>query len=119
MTLLYPGADDDGPACTEGCDAGQCGCPGSDELIAEMVSVGYCHNCDNECEWVECDVCGGEGGSCPHEYSPIEYGPEDWDECEQCEGQGGWQVCRTCEGEPETVAVLKAAAAMTRKDSRE
>lgn len=33
MTRLYPGCDDDGPVCTEGCDPGQCGCPGSDDLF--------------------------------------------------------------------------------------
>ena len=59
-------------------------------VLDDMV---YCEYCSSGMLWEDCDVCGGEGGSSPYEYSPIEYDPDDWDVCDQCRGKGGWWMC--------------------------
>ena len=58
----------------------------------------YCARCGGEMAWIECDTCGGEGGECDEDY------PDEYVECGNCDGYGGWNVCanspRFCEDSP-------------------
>lgn len=47
-------------------------------------------------EWVECWNCGGEGGRDGEELmmeDPLWYSEDDFEECDVCNGKGGWNVC--------------------------
>jgi hypothetical protein len=54
-----------------------------------------CKCCDTD--WVECYQCGAEGGRGYDDdlqfEDPMWYQPGDWEECDICEGKGGWSVC--------------------------
>lgn len=46
--------------------------------------------------WHTCDHCGGYGGRDGDELmeeDPLWYGPDDYETCDICEGNGGWPVC--------------------------
>lgn len=47
--------------------------------------------------WVPCWSCGGEGGQDAHDDDAINYAPgEEWNGCDECRGNGGWNVCPDC-----------------------
>ena len=61
----------------------------------------YCEHCGDEMDWEDCDQCGGEGefGWETLQFEdPLWYSEDDIEMCEQCEGMGGWWLCRntTC-----------------------
>jgi len=56
----------------------------------------YCNICGSNLEWIECWSCGGEGGRGWEDLQcedPLWYSPEDFIECDICEGNGGWLEC--------------------------
>lgn len=47
-------------------------------------------------EWVDCWSCGGAGGTEPgdlYDEDPLWYSPDDTEDCQICEGAGGWNDC--------------------------
>ncbi len=52
-----------------------------------------CPICGSDMDWLDCDLCGGEGGCAPYQYDPISYAEDDWIQCAQCNGEGGWALC--------------------------
>ena len=58
-----------------------------------------CAKCGYECEWEECNACGGEGGHDGYEEDPNWYQPGEMTTCCQCGGTGGewWCENRQCE----------------------
>ena len=58
-----------------------------------------CAKCGYECEWEECNACGGEGGHDGYEEDPNWYQPGEMTTCCQCNGSGGdwWCENRDCE----------------------
>lgn len=52
-----------------------------------------CPRCGSDCEFQDCDACGGEGSHDFAEDDPIQYGPSDVVPCDMCDGQGGWWRC--------------------------
>jgi len=65
--------------------------------VLEGAVSGTCHEC--KCcstAWHECEHCGGEGGRDGDELmeeDPLWYSQDDHEECDVCEGKGGWNVC--------------------------
>lgn len=57
-----------------------------------------CPKCGSEeCTRETCWQCSGEGGFDEHDYDPINYGPgEETTECEECNGEGSYWICRAC-----------------------
>ena len=50
--------------------------------------------CGSDMEWIECPDCAGEGYHDDlYEQDPTWYGPDDIEECETCQGKGGWYRC--------------------------
>lgn len=43
---------------------------------------------DDGSEIWDCWQCGGEGGFNNHEVDPLWYPPDDWEECDICQGKG-------------------------------
>lgn len=46
--------------------------------------------------WHECENCGGEGGRDGDELmeeDPLWYSQDDYEQCDICDGKGGWYVC--------------------------
>lgn len=68
------------------------------ELVRESDEYGPdCPKCGAEMDWEECEECDGEGGWYPHEISPIEYpDPDELSPCQICDGAGGWWRCGAC-----------------------
>ena len=69
----------------------------------------FCPDCGQDMDWIDCDLCGGEGyfdGETLMEEDPLWYGPDDIERCEQCEGKGGWWWCsnRECRDAKDTDA---------------
>src|ERR1700722_13538017 len=58
-----------------------------------------CARCNYDCEWTECNACGGEGGHDGYEEDPNWYQPGEMTTCCQCNGSGGdwWCENRDCE----------------------
>jgi DnaJ-class molecular chaperone len=52
-----------------------------------------CKICGNFLDWEECQQCQGDGGRFPYEDLPFEYAPDEWERCDFCDGQGGYHVC--------------------------
>lgn len=55
-----------------------------------------CEECGSDSLWESCWQCGGEGGQDGYdlmEEDPLWYGPDDYRECDICEGKGGYYVC--------------------------
>jgi hypothetical protein len=55
-----------------------------------------CPHCDEPMDWVDYDLCGGEGEfdwERLQEEDPLWYQPGDTEPCEQCSGVGGWEWC--------------------------
>lgn len=42
--------------------------------------------CGHELEFATCWACEGSGGSFPAEDFPLEYGPDEWEPCDECKG---------------------------------
>lgn len=67
----------------------------------------FCPDCGQDMDYIDCDLCGGEGyfdGEALMEIDPLWYGPDDTERCEQCDGKGGWWWCsnRDCQSKKET-----------------
>jgi hypothetical protein len=55
-----------------------------------------CEHCEEPMDWVDCDLCGGEGEfdwERLQEEDPLCYQPGDVEKCTQCNGVGGWEWC--------------------------
>lgn len=53
-----------------------------------------CPICGAELDWIDCEMCGGQGGFDAWEEDPINFWPgEDWVVCEFCKGEGGYLGC--------------------------
>ena len=67
-----------------------------DDYSCDVEADPCCEVCGSALEWVDCDLCGGEGGFDGDELmeqDPLWYGPDDYERCEQCQGRGGWWWC--------------------------
>lgn len=56
----------------------------------------YCKDCGEEMEWQECWSCGGEGGRGWEDLQfedPLWFSPDDFIDCDECEGKGGMWIC--------------------------
>ncbi len=56
----------------------------------------YCKDCGEEMEWQECYSCGGEGGRGWEDLQfedPLWYSPDDFIDCDVCEGKSGMWIC--------------------------
>jgi hypothetical protein len=65
-------------------------CPSCQEDIK------YCCKCGEEMEWKECWNCGGKGGRDWEDLQfedPLWYSPDDFVECDECNGVGGFWIC--------------------------
>lgn len=60
-----------------------------------------CARCgSSDVDRVDCWNCGGEGyrdGVDLMEEDPLWYGPDDIERCGECDGQGGWWECYSCQ----------------------
>ena len=56
-----------------------------------------CQTCGDEPEWIECWQCFGYGDFDLYEEDPILYAPGQTAACDECNGEGGWLICRNCE----------------------
>lgn len=72
----------------------------NDSILAEQAeplpSPHICPYCQYDEEWRECWQCGGAGQTEPgelYEEDPMWYGPEDVEQCHECDGAGGWWQC--------------------------
>lgn len=61
-----------------------------DDEVDEFVD---CPQCGGPQEWETCHQCQGEGGRDLYEEDPIAYEPNDWEDCRICDGLGGYLVC--------------------------
>lgn len=67
----------------------------------DLVGIAYrgsdgaatCCLCDNECEWQDCQACGGDGYFDGYEEDPNWYEPGEDVPCRECRGQGGYYYC--------------------------
>jgi hypothetical protein len=58
-----------------------------------------CPTCSNYLEWVQCDVCCGDGyfdSDELMELDPLWYSDGDIEDCEDCHGKGGDWHCDSC-----------------------
>lgn len=58
-----------------------------------------CPTCGDWLEWVQCDVCAGDGyfdSDELMELDPLWYSDGDTEDCEDCAGKGGDWFCETC-----------------------
>lgn len=63
-----------------------------------------CPKCGNARESVECWQCAGAGGRNGDdlmEEDPLWYSPDDWEDCDICNGEGYWWMCHTCANKEE------------------
>lgn len=66
-----------------------------------------CDVCGSCLEYEDCWNCGGKGGRDGDdlmEEDPLWYCEEDWEDCDICEGQGGYWVCTNAENHPKETA---------------
>lgn len=59
-----------------------------------------CKKCGSDDHWETCYSCGGEGGTDVDELmmeDPLWYSPDDFRECDVCDGKGGYYVCLACD----------------------
>lgn len=52
-----------------------------------------CPECQAESQWSVCWQCSGEAGWDLYESDPIQRAPGEWEECDFCDGKGGYWVC--------------------------
>ncbi len=58
------------------------------------MSNGLCDRC--KCcstDWESCEQCGGDGFLELYDHDPLYYDPDDTEDCQWCEGKGGWPLC--------------------------
>lgn len=56
----------------------------------------YCTICGGYMDWVDCWQCGGTGGRDGDDLmqeDPFWYTLDDWEECDICQGKGGYREC--------------------------
>jgi len=77
-----------------------CNCKTQDEcgylFTDEDNEYSSCPDCGSDSRWETCWQCGGEGGQDGEdlmEEDPLWYGPDDFRQCDICEGKGGYYVC--------------------------
>lgn len=57
----------------------------------------YCANCGAFLDWVDCWNGCDDGWFDEYEDDAINFAPgEEYRQCSQCEGKGGWLVCGNC-----------------------
>lgn len=84
----------------------------TDPIIADFPPIDghdyecQCARCGSSCEYVRCEMCGGEGldgHDCGEDICCCLH-PEDNVDCDTCKGHGGWYQCLStaafCEGNP-------------------
>lgn len=65
---------------------------------AEEFDYPCCKKCGGDLEWIDCWQHDCEDGWYDlHDEDPINYEPGDRARCNECDGNGGWSVCRACE----------------------
>lgn len=62
---------------------------------------------DCGCQWEDCWQCGGDGCHDLYEEDPIAFAPGESEECDVCDGAGGW-VAHSCHGDSGDIAGTKA-----------
>ena len=73
---------------------------------AAMFDVPSCGRCGSDCDWSDCEHCGGEGldgHDCGEDCCACLF-PEENRQCDICRGAGGWWTCcasgEWCEANP-------------------
>jgi hypothetical protein len=61
-----------------------------------------CSKCGSDPDWVDCWKCGGQCEFDLYEEDPLYYRPGDTELCDECDGAGGWDICRHCESNTPT-----------------
>lgn len=64
-----------------------------EEYLNLYDSMEICEECESEMTWEDCWQCGGEGFRELYEEDPLWYEPNDTEQCDICEGKGGYYVC--------------------------
>jgi hypothetical protein len=54
----------------------------------------WCSRCGGDVALVTCWQCFGDRGWNRSDDDPIQFGEDDWLECDACDGAGGFWVCR-------------------------
>lgn len=56
-----------------------------------------CAKCGSSMMWIECWSCGGDGEHELYDEDPLWYDEDDTEECDICDGAGGWKACMSCQ----------------------
>lgn len=64
-----------------------------DDPDADSQPFMACPHCGAEMDWEDCDQCGGEGVYDAYEIDPMWYEPGDTETCELCGGSRGFWWC--------------------------
>jgi hypothetical protein len=56
----------------------------------------HCQKCGCSMDWSDCANCGGEGETELYELDPLWYDEDDVEDCDWCQGSGGYWACFTC-----------------------
>lgn len=70
----------------------------------KTVEQEFCVKCGSSTYYEDCWKCGGEGGTDGEELmfeDPLWYSPDDFRECDECEGKGFMRMCINSECEEE------------------
>ena len=62
----------------------------------QLVKSASCAKCGGELTWEECWECGGDGEYDAYDIDPNWYLPGEYEECDTCDGEGGWLKCPYC-----------------------
>lgn len=66
----------------------------ADQVVKQIA----CTKCGSQdITWKHCWDCGGEGTLDLHELDANYYLPGETDDCDTCDGNGGWWHCHTCD----------------------
>ena len=66
------------------------------ETYEDEPSGPFCPDCGADLDWEECDQCGGDGyldWERLQEEDPLWFQPGDTEPCTECDGKGGWWLC--------------------------
>lgn len=74
-------------------------------MTSVAINDDVCRRCGSNRDWEDCWQCGGEGEIDRYDEDPLWYfGKWRYQKCDNCEGEGGYYVCWSCEAGPERVS---------------
>lgn len=72
----------------------------------------FCEICGSSMFYEDCWHCGGAGGKDGDELmqeDPLWYDEDDWEDCDICDGKGGWWICLNAKNHPDAAVERPAA----------